>query len=1225
MPRLLCLLLVVLTTAVAHAVGIDVNGSFERTEGINASFVDGAAGSQINLSPRFPQVWQVNTGALAARKTPHALRLIEDADRAHSGRFALELTPGEVFLPALPVRPGARVTLRFFATGKASAMFGAWGADSKARNLYPPATPVGDGKPDAKGYVEYVHELPVPDGATNLSVTLGAADGLVDDVSLDVADTALSAPDLTASVAADGQTLLLANGDAPLPAGGVFTGAQIDGALGKAYQVGAEDLLQVPGKLRALLQGGTIELWFRPHWPGRDDKQHQLVGLSMDGFGYSLSRSQYNHIAFGGSDGWTNGTGEVQAQHWQYGNRWDAGDWHHVAVSWTPTWYTLFVDGYPVDSALSTTPPGPNRSWCSGRLPSKLPTMVALGSPGTDIDEVRISSSARYYIAAGAAPQQPAPLQETVAETGPVAAPEPPQPTFDEPVPPARDTPVEFFVAGEDPTASDDNPGTADKPFRTISRGVKELRPGDTLTVRGGTYREGVEIDLVGSAEHPITVRAAAAEQPLIKGSEIVKGWVRDGAVWRKDGWTDEYVRGQFAKGTGLVSANVMEVYQEDGAGGDAVVLFRVRTPEELREGKCYWDEATGTITIWPYDRDGTYDPNVQGVEVPVRGRALTVGRRFVRVQGFRMRQFGMAAVTNWPSAGLHGADCSMEDCTIAWADFGGLSVSGFRQVLRGCEGSYCGNSGLGAGVGEEILIEDCRFTHNNFWRYSPGWHGGAAKLIPWFNKSTVRNSEFAYSYGPGLWFDGSCNGSVIEGNRCHDNEGPGIMVEISRGCIVRNNLCYNNRNSQPGIDLMPVEGKGYAPVNCRASRVEGGSGGQGIFVSSSPDTRVYGNLCYRNEDMGIFAEWGRRQSSDVADWVERKGVDVVMSTHGVDVQGNILVNNGSAQLSVRRNGVDEDTYDNHSDYNLLFSGQARPLVVWGFGGAVFTKLDKWQAASGFDTHSLVGAPAFEFSPGMDFRLQPDSPGVDQGPALPELPADAVGVKRPQGAAPDIGPYEIAGTRRIVERPQVPTNVTYFQVDLSPFMNREFADELADDGKGGWSDQGPTTDLRSFPTGEQTFNGVPFRVLAPKGCVVLRSPFRPQSQDLPVRVTIPVKHRADVLYFLHSGAWLGSGTHHWSYIIHRGDGTQETIRVEGGENIRDWSAPNPDLPFDREYPTTTTVAWTGSNQTFEKVSVYMMAWVNPSTWCDVTDVEMVATGEGGVPALIAITGGELRK
>jgi parallel beta-helix repeat protein len=695
---------------------------------------------------------------------------------------------------------------------------------------------------------------------------------------------------------------------------------------------------------------------------------------------------------------------------------------------------------------------------------------------------------------------------------------------------------------------------------------------------------------------------------------------VRDQRVWRKEGWTEAFVRQNYARGTNLLTPNVYEVFQKDGLRGEAVVLFRVGTPQELREGKCYWEEKTGTITIWPYGED--FDPNANGVEVAVRGRAVTVGRRFVRVRGLQMRQFGMAAVTNWPAAGIFGADCLMEDCTLTWSDFGGMSMSGFRNVMRRCEGSYCGNSGFGAGVGEGMLLEDSVFTHNNFWRYSPGWHGGAAKIIPWFNKSTVRNCEFAYSYGPGVWFDGSCNDSLIEGNRCHDNEGPGIMVEISRGTIVRNNICYNNRNSLPGVDIMPVEGKGYAPLVCRQLRSEGGGGGEGIFISSSPDTRVYHNLCYRNEGMGIFAEWAKRTSADVTDYAASKSAEVAMSTHGVDLQGNILVNNGAGQLSLRRNGVDEDTYGNHSDYNLLYSATGRPLVIWGFGGLQFTKLDKWQAASGFDGHSIVAAPVFEFSPSLDFRLQPDSPGVDQGRRLPEVAADARGAQRPLGAAPDMGPYEIAGTRRILERPKLPTDLAYFQVELSKLANRAFADEKADDGQGGWSDQGPTTDLGMFPTGDQNFSGVPFKVLSPRGCLVLKSGYRPQSKDLPSRVVIPIHRKAEVLYFLHSGAWLGGGKHEWSYIIHRGDGTSETIKVVGGDNIRDWSAPNPDLPFDREFPTTTQVAWTGRNQTFEKVSVYMMGWLNANAaWCDVTEVEMVGSEEGGVPILIAITGG----
>ncbi len=1203
-----------------------INGGFEAAEALNESFIDAAAKSQVTVSNRFPQVWQINYGALAARQRPHVLRLVDEPERAHSGRHALELKPGEVFLPGVPVEGGAKVTVRMWATGKPGITCGVQQAEANPQNLYPPANPVGDGTADAKGYVEYLAECDLPEKAVSFSLTLGAADAIIDDVSFEVAGTSASAPDLSQSVKADENTLILASGDAALPEGSVFTGGLVEGRVGKAFQIAEEDLLQVPGRFEDLLRGGTIELWMRPHWPGCDEQAHNLITLSSDGFGLRLVRSQYNHIAFAASDGWNEGLGEVQSQHWQFANRWGAGDWHHVAVSWTPEWYTLFLDGFPVDTARTTAERTPNRSWCSGKMPSRIPTLVGIGSPGTDIDELRISRNLRYWIVTGDAPPAlPAAATPAVAEAEkvppPIADVEPKRPPDDATAPAPREKPMEFFVDGENPEASDDNPGTPEEPFKTITRGIQDLLPGDTLTVRGGTYREGVEIDLVGTPYNPITIQAAPGETVVVKGSEVVTGWVRDGQVWRKEGWTKEFVAQSFAKGTGLVSPNVMEVFQKDGLRGDAVVLFRVRKPEELREGKCYWDEETGTITIWPYQTDAPFDPNVNGVEIPVRGRGMAIGTRCVHVRGFQLTQLGMAAVTNWPSVTVHGWDCRLEDCLVTWADFGGLSVSGFRQVLRGCEASYCGNAGLGAGVGEEILIEDCLFTHNNFWRYSPGWHGGGAKLIPWFNKSTVRNSEFAYNYGPGLWFDGSCNDSIIEGCVCHDNEGPGIMVEISRGCIVRNNLCYDNRNRLPGIDLSPIENQGYAPTNCLARRVEAGGGGNGIFISSSPHTKVYNNLCYRNESAGIFAEWGRRTSHDVADYEKREPVEVSMSTHDVDVRNNILVNNLGAQLSIRRNGVDEYTYNNRSDTNLLFSATGAPLVTWGFGGASFTALGKWQEASGFGEHSVVGAPMFEFSPGLDFRLQPDSPGVDQGEPLPEVPTDARGGRRPLGNAPDMGPYEIAGTHQVLERPAIPGNLEYFPVDLSALVNREFADEKADDGQGGWSDQGPTTDLRMFPTGEQVFNGVSFTILSPKGCVVLRSNQRPQSAELPESVTIPVNRKADVLFFLHSGAWLGDGRHHWSYVIHRGDGTQEKIDVVGGENIRDWSSPNPDLPFDREYPTTTKVAWTGSNPTFDKVSVYMMAWVNTHDWCDVTNVEMTSPEGDGVPILLAVTGG----
>ncbi len=90
----------------------------------------------------------------------------------------------------------------------------------------------------------------------------------------------------------------------------------------------------------------------------------------------------------------------------------------------------------------------------------------------------------------------------------------------------------EFHVA---PTGDDAQRGTKSSPLRTIQRAAELAQPGDVITVHGGVYRERVNPPRGGtSARKRITYRAARGEQVEIKGSEIVKGWVRvQGDAWK--------------------------------------------------------------------------------------------------------------------------------------------------------------------------------------------------------------------------------------------------------------------------------------------------------------------------------------------------------------------------------------------------------------------------------------------------------------------------------------------------------------------------------------------------------------------------------------------------------------------------------------------------------------------------------------------------------------------
>ena len=97
----------------------------------------------------------------------------------------------------------------------------------------------------------------------------------------------------------------------------------------------------------------------------------------------------------------------------------------------------------------------------------------------------------------------------------------------------------EFFT---DPHGSDKDEGTADKPFRTIEQGLEALRPGDTLTIGDGTYHERLKhLEISpGTADDPITVRAAPGASPVLKGLL----WLPDASYWHLSGldvtWDDD-------------------------------------------------------------------------------------------------------------------------------------------------------------------------------------------------------------------------------------------------------------------------------------------------------------------------------------------------------------------------------------------------------------------------------------------------------------------------------------------------------------------------------------------------------------------------------------------------------------------------------------------------------------------------------------------------------------
>ena len=82
---------------------------------------------------------------------------------------------------------------------------------------------------------------------------------------------------------------------------------------------------------------------------------------------------------------------------------------------------------------------------------------------------------------------------------------------------------------------SDLNNGDIQNPFRTISKAATVAVAGDVIRVRGGIYRERVAPQNSGmNDECRIVYEAFENEKPIIKGSELIRGWEwLEDKVWK--------------------------------------------------------------------------------------------------------------------------------------------------------------------------------------------------------------------------------------------------------------------------------------------------------------------------------------------------------------------------------------------------------------------------------------------------------------------------------------------------------------------------------------------------------------------------------------------------------------------------------------------------------------------------------------------------------------------
>jgi hypothetical protein len=253
---------------------------------------------------------------------------------------------------------------------------------------------------------------------------------------------------------------------------------------------------------------------------------------------------------------------------------------------------------------------------------------------------------------------------------------------------------------------------------------------------------------------------------------------------------------------------------------------------------------------------------------------------------------------------------------------------------------SYCGCFGV-TGTGNNHFIYNNTFSFNNNGLYDVDRQSAGVKVVS-FSNSIIMKNTFSNNYAPGLWLDEESDSNQIIQNATYNNCIAGIEVEISKSNVLVNNVAYKNR--------VPVRGN-YKVPNDKGNNLKGfqtidnyyhdywNNSGNGIWIPTSPYTKLLNNICYANQGAGLRIDGGIRIFGNDS-----------LTTHNIICQKNISVNNEGTQLWIK-----EDAENIRSDYNIFSDGDTIFRTNLDMkNGRRFTTLSSWQASLQQDLHSVV-------------------------------------------------------------------------------------------------------------------------------------------------------------------------------------------------------------------------------------------------------------------------------
>lgn len=530
---------------------------------------------------------------------------------------------------------------------------------------------------------------------------------------------------------------------------------------------------------------------------------------------------------------------------------------------------------------------------------------------------------------------------------------------------------TEYFVAVDHPNASDSNSGLSlAEPFRTLSRAVQALYPGDVLNIKEGIYREPLIPVRSGTSNNQIVIRAWPGDEgaAIIRGSDVTVGWSHDGG----DNWSVPFVPLPLINYPSGWPDVTQYSRRREMVFLEGEPLRQVMSATDLVSGSFWMDDGSGRLRI-----NVPVDPNQSLVEISKRSQGvLATGSH----QVFRGLRVDHVSTELWIAAMHLGPDQTVENCTVEHNNGYGV-VAYSNLIFSNSRSNHNGRLGIALNGSHSLL--DTSETSYNSWRYGPRFDAGGIKItgaMPVDNRF-VRHRAIGNN-GIGIWFDTTSSGNIVEASYFDGN----VFGAIEFEAVIGPNFAINNVI----VGTVKAEPGGINAID-----------GAGIIVFDSSDVTIYNNTIVDVAGPGISIAGDSRNSGGTIFHVD--------DTLAVN---NIIVGSGRSALSLEwlwgTAVQDPRVGSHHFDNNLYFDNAVTVIFpdVPNVYGYMYWSLPEWQANRSEDLDSIASDPMFVRPNMHDYSLMADSAAIDGGQHLNEVGQDIAGELRPQGVAFDVGAYE---------------------------------------------------------------------------------------------------------------------------------------------------------------------------------------------------------------------------